>query len=130
MVIGFNLSSAAHRAIDQEEVTYTGQIIRTKEGGMLVLRNGLPLSPEPSQKLVNHSPNGFSWGYSGSGPAQLALALLLDVTHNPSLAMNHHQCFKSEITAGFDMKASWTLTSTAIKHWVDNHGNPLGKKQK
>lgn len=26
----------------------------------------------------NHSPTGFSWGYNGSGPAQLALAILCD----------------------------------------------------
>src|SRR5467141_965015 len=26
----------------------------------------------------NHSPTGFAWGYGGSGPAQLALALLID----------------------------------------------------
>ena len=25
-----------------------------------------------------HSPTGFAWGYGGSGPAQLALALLVD----------------------------------------------------
>lgn len=128
MVIGYSLSSAAHRETGQEEVTYTGENVRTKEGGMLVLRNWLPLSPEPSQKLINHSPDGFNWGYGGSGPAQLALGLLLDVTHNPSLAMNHHQCFKSEVIAGLNIDLGWTLTSTAIKHWVDNHGNPLGKK--
>lgn len=128
MVIGYSLSSAAHRNSGQEEVVYIGQIIRTKEGGMLVLRNGLPLSPEPSQKLINHSPDGFNWGYSGSGPAQLALGLLLDVTHNPSLAREYYQRFKSEVIAGLNMEASWTMTSTAIKNWVDNHGNPLGKK--
>jgi len=118
MVIGYNLSSAAHRETDQEEVVYIGQIIQTEEGGMFVLRNGLPLSPEPSQKLVNHSPNGFSWGYSGSGPAQLALGLLLDVTHDPSLARDHHQCFKAAIIAGLDKDRSWTLTSTAILTWL------------
>lgn len=38
--------------------------------------NGKRLSPLPSQKLRNHSPDGFNWGYGGSGPAQLALAIL------------------------------------------------------
>jgi Family of unknown function (DUF6166) len=33
-----------------------------------------------SLKLWNHSPSGFNWGYGGSGPAQTALALLLDWT--------------------------------------------------
>lgn len=36
-----------------------------------------PLSPKRSQKVWNHSPDGFNWGYGGSGPAQLALAILL-----------------------------------------------------
>jgi hypothetical protein len=38
----------------------------------------VPLTPDYSLTLRNHSPTGFEWGYAGSGPAQLALALLLD----------------------------------------------------
>ncbi len=38
------------------------------------------LSPEQSQKYHNHSPDGFNWGYGGSGPAQLALAIVLKLT--------------------------------------------------
>jgi hypothetical protein len=30
---------------------------------------------DPRLDLRNHSPTGFEWGYGGSGPAQLALAL-------------------------------------------------------
>jgi hypothetical protein len=29
--------------------------------------------------VVKHSPTGFSWGYAGSGPADLARSILLDV---------------------------------------------------
>lgn len=32
----------------------------------------------PRTDLVNHSPTGFCWGYGGSGPSQLALAILVD----------------------------------------------------
>ena len=39
--------------------------------------NGKILTPNKSQKVWNHSPDGFNWGYSGSGPAQLALAICL-----------------------------------------------------
>jgi hypothetical protein len=42
--------------------------------------DGNRLSPGPSQKLRNHSPDGFNWGYGGSGPAQLALAIILELT--------------------------------------------------
>lgn len=38
------------------------------------------LDPAPSQEYRNHSPDGFAWGYSGSGPAQLALAIKLKLT--------------------------------------------------
>jgi len=37
------------------------------------------LLPDESQKIMNHSPNGFMWGYGGSGPAQLALAIMLKI---------------------------------------------------
>lgn len=43
-----------------------------------ILLNGDLLDPALSQKICNHSPDGFTWGYSGSGPAQLALAILLE----------------------------------------------------
>ncbi len=35
--------------------------------------------PLPARcEIWNHSPSGFEWGYGGSGPAQLALAILAD----------------------------------------------------
>src|SRR6059036_1653610 len=46
-------------------------------GGLVTaeaLRRPVPLCLE----IRNHSPTGFQWGYAGSGPAQLALALLVD----------------------------------------------------
>lgn len=48
------------------------------------------LSPQPSQALRNHSPDGFEWGYAGSGPSQLALAILLDFTGDKELTLNHY----------------------------------------
>lgn len=41
--------------------------------------NGKELFPERSQAVHNHSPDGFNWGYGGSGPAQLALAICLEL---------------------------------------------------
>jgi hypothetical protein len=56
------------------------------------------LSPVPSQEVWNHSPAGFNWSYGGSGPAQLALALLLEFT-NRARAVRHHQDFKWRVIA-------------------------------
>ncbi len=43
-------------------------------GNAQVTVDGAPLPPR--NDLANHSPDGFGWGYSGSGPSQLALAVL------------------------------------------------------
>lgn len=45
-----------------------------------VLLDGKPLDPARSLKVRDHSPDGFNWGYGGSGPAQLALAIMLELT--------------------------------------------------
>jgi hypothetical protein len=73
----------------------------------------LPLHLE----LRNHSPTGFAWGYDGSGPAQLALALLIDATGNEALALRHHQEFQRQFVAGW--KDSWRITAHEIRVFVD-----------
>ncbi len=55
------------------------------------------LVPGPSQRIVNHSPDGFAWGYSGSGPAQLALAVMLMVCKDSTTALRFYQIFKREV---------------------------------
>ena len=55
--------------------------------------DGIELLPEESQKVYNHSPGGFCWGYGGSGPSQLALAILLKVTDSKT-ALKYYQNFK------------------------------------
>jgi hypothetical protein len=58
-----------------ESLTLYGQ----REGGeIFVTINGEYLDIRPSLKIENHSPTGFNWGYGGSGPAQLALAILME----------------------------------------------------
>lgn len=60
-----------------------------------VFLDGKPLNPAPSQKIYNHSPDGFNWGYGGSGPAQLALAIMLSLTGNS----DWYQDFKFKVIA-------------------------------
>jgi len=61
-----------------------------------VLVDGRLLDPAPSQRLWNHSPDGFNWGYAGSGPAQLALAVLLHVGVPDERAVRLHQRLKAD----------------------------------
>ena len=64
-----------------------------------VYLNGEPLSAAPSQRLMNHSPDGFAWGYGGSGPAQLALAVLLAAGMPEQRALELYQVFKADVIA-------------------------------
>ena len=77
-------------------VTYRGE--RGRGATWRVFRDHRPLSPKVSQKVRNHSPTGFSWGFGGSGPAQLALALLLDVLDRDE-AQLRYQAFKWDVVA-------------------------------
>lgn len=51
-----------------------------RAGEVLVTVDGAPLDWRSSLAVRNHAPTGPPWGYGGSGPAQLVLAILLAVT--------------------------------------------------
>ena len=81
-----------------------------------------------------HSPDGFEWGYHGSGPADLALALLVDYLRErpprngwvagerfsrwsvASLAFRHHQSFKRDLIARWG--EGWELEDAQIEVWL------------
>lgn len=74
------------------------------------------LDPAPSQRLRNHSPDGFQWGYSGSGPAQLALAILLDYTKDPERSQRLYQTFKNDFVRLF--QDEWSLEAHLIDRFL------------
>lgn len=90
---------------------YGGDAITTT-----VYRDSIVLSPIPSQKMRNHSPTGFNWGYGGSGPAQLALAILLDYYGPDAPELDLYQDFKFAVIAALSQDQDWTLTGFQIEH--------------
>jgi hypothetical protein len=88
--------------------------VRTPEGCQVTV-NGRSL--DLRQDLRNHSPDGAEWGYGGSGPAQLALALLADATGDDELAQRLYQRFKFEVVAGFE-RDRFLLTQAEIRCWI------------
>lgn len=58
--------------------------------------NGKELLPTKNQWIENHGTDGFNWGYDGSGPAQLSLAILLELLAKKE-ALEHYQAFKWEV---------------------------------
>jgi hypothetical protein len=82
-------------------------------GTRIVWLNGVELFPQASQKVKNHSPDGFNWGYGGSGPAQLALAVLLKIADKETALANYQQ-FKFDVIAG--LKDNFDITIDVSKY--------------
>lgn len=78
--------------------------------------DGEYLSPIRSQNVVNHSPDGFLWGYGGSGPAQLALAILLHFT-NEREASAWYQDFKWDVVARLP-QADFEIPTATVIEWL------------
>jgi len=76
--------------------------------------SALPLRLE----LRNHSPTGFCWGYNGSGPAQLALAILAHHLRNKERALGLYQPFKEQVIARLPKDDGFTLQGTDVAAWV------------
>lgn len=71
------------------------------------------------QEIVWHSPDGFEFGYHGSGPADAALnILLLFVTE--AEARRYHQDFKSDFVARIDQEKGGKISAKAIRNWLED----------
>ena len=76
------------------QVKYVG--IRTASGCEVWVSRGDSIRRlKPRFDLRQHSPTGFEWGFGGSGPAQLALALLADWSGDDGFALKHYQILNS-----------------------------------
>lgn len=73
---------------------------------------GAPLPPR--HDLQNHSPTGFSWGYGGSGPSQLALAILAHFLEDDKEALAWYQPFKWRIIATLP-QPQWKLYGSQVR---------------
>ena len=65
--------------------------------------------------LLSASPSGFSWAFSGSGPAQLSIAILADA-YGDEFACEHYQRFKCEVVSELP-EEGWTLTKQDLDTW-------------
>lgn len=79
----------------------------------------IELTPDRSRKICDHSPDGFNWGYGGSGPAQLALALHVyffskeAMKHGP----NGYQQLKWDIVSKLPQGKNFVIDSDIITSW-------------
>lgn len=82
---------------------------------VVVIKGGEMKSLPVRLDLRNHSPDGFNWGYHGSGPAQLALALLADALGDDLRAEFLYQQFKAETVATWPMGKSWEIDAMEVR---------------
>jgi len=92
---------------------------RDKEGFCkCVRRDGVDAEEEPidpCHDIINHSPDGYNWGYAGSGPAQLALAICFDYLREKEKAFRVYQELKAQIIAGVPQETEyWELTGEQL----------------
>ena len=73
----------------------------------------------PSVRVL-HSPTGFEWGYGGSGPADLALNILLKYGVPMQLAEVLHQDFKWAHIANVPAEGG-RLEGSTIRQWISEH---------
>ena len=80
---------------------------------------------QKSLKLRNHSPTGFEFGYGGSGPHQLALALLMDAIGDDEVAERFYQpfCVAHVMQWGRGDEDVWSISDDYIKAWIKNRNS-------
>ncbi len=78
----------------------------------------------PLHHINRHSPDGFQWGYGGSGPSDLALAIMTDYFYRQGVAKSLeeangcYQDFKWTFIQPI-LEDGWTITGTQIREWIE-----------
>ena len=92
---------------------YAGARGENGEIKVVRIRNG---RQEPLRHLVLHSPSGFEWGYSGSGPTDLARSIIADVTGDDNPHPGIYQEFKRQFVTRW--KDRWEVSLEKIQSWL------------
>lgn len=107
-----------------QSTEYIGTIREQCDWHVHVDRDGIVAPLDPGYRHgVNHSPCGFAWGYGGSGPAQLAFAILADHA-GPEIARRHYQRFKWRVIARLDGDAPFRLSAAALAPYLTEEELP------
>ena len=88
--------------------------------------NGKQLSWKRSFKYLQKSISGFEWGYGGTGPQQLAFAILLELTTEDiarKLYYSFTEEFISKLPTTQNFSVSQELVEKAIKKASKNPAN-------
>jgi hypothetical protein len=102
--------------------------MRTESGCTVVVEeNGEFTGLNLRHDLRKHS-EAFEWGYGGSGPAQLALALAADVLGDDDKAQDIYQRLKFRIIGGLTHEG-WVLTEQRLRAAIDAIEQEQGRRR-
>ena len=116
-----NLQQLSSSRVNQaEEATHTEQIYAGTRDPMAPVGQECTVTVDDQPldcryDLLSASPSGFEWGYGGSGPAQLAIAILAHA-YDDEFATAHYQQFKRGVVSNLP-EERWTLTETDLDEW-------------
>lgn len=96
---------------------YFGVVTDNGIGGQSVFVKTGSGEPKLLKHHVRHSPDGFQWGYGGSGPADLARSILIDYYGEGTSQESEYQSFKWNIISTMKQGAGWILTGEIIDRW-------------
>ncbi len=102
---------------------------KTLLGHKYVTLNELELNPR--FEIFSHARDGFDWGYMGSGPLQLAFAILYEIK-GEEFAKVYKTEFAKDVIKNLSPK-NWILESSDIIPWIHAQKpleNELPKKKK
>ena len=81
--------------------------------------NGKYIGIGESHSMKYHS-NQFNWGYAGSGPLQLGLAMLLYFFPDV-YALENYQAFTTDVIAKLPLGKDFDITGAVIIDWALKH---------
>ena len=110
------------------DVFYRGTCEGLGRNRVEVVRNGVA---QPLVHHVLHSPVGFTWGYDGSGPHELARCILIDYLDLKdesifsSLPSNYHDFVRDHIATlpPHGTPCTWVISGSTIAAWLKEHAS-------
>lgn len=81
----------------------------------------------PLRHIARHSPAGFEWGHFGSGPADLANAILSDLMEMADgVSQRMYQKFKFEVVGNLD-REDFRMSSSFVQEWLSEHWSAMAE---
>ncbi|WP_438014912.1 DUF6166 domain-containing protein [Sorangium sp. So ce315] len=93
-------------------VAYYG--VRSEEHGLLVIKRSGERAELLTARDVDGAPVGLGWGYFGTGPLELASALVADAC-GPAAARRCGWWFCVIVTSALPSDGGWSLTQSEVR---------------